>query len=93
MKIVDGHPTLVFERKRSRDACRHLKILVDPALTYVECESCGEKLNPVWVLERMITQASHWKYRLEENRKTLEKLEKKKRTKCEHCGRFTTVNT
>jgi len=92
MKIIEGRPTLVFERKANRNDCRHLNILVDPALTYVECRACGEKLNPVWVLERMIKEASQWKYRLEEYRKIVEKLEQKKRTKCNHCGKLTTVN-
>ena len=92
MQIVNGSPTLVFERKaKTSESCRHLRIQIDPALTYVECASCGEKLNPVWVLERMIKESSQWKNSLDEYREIVKKLEKKRRAKCEHCGKFTAV--
>lgn len=93
MNLIEGKPTLIFELKVNRDSCRHLRLMIDPSLTYVECANCGEKLNPVWVLERMIKEASQWKNSLIEYRKIVEKLEKKRRTKCEHCGKFTSVNT
>ena len=79
-----------------KEKCQHLSVLINESLSTVSCSDCGESLNPIWVL---CNYADHQKSTYHELRnqlvrvKNIEKmLEKKQKTKCSHCGRFTRVN-
>lgn len=76
--------------------CKHKPILVDPYLKYVECRDCGEKLDPMQILYRFATEEKYMHRKLSEDRAlislTRKKLNKKRHTKCDHCGRMTPVN-
>ena len=81
---------------KSKEKCPHLSIIVDESLAEVKCQDCGKSLNPIWVIGNY---ARHQKSVYQELRnqlirvKNIEKtLEKKQRTKCKHCGKFTPVN-
>jgi len=71
--------------------CEHKKIVVDPDLQDVECESCGEKLNPIAILMRFALEESRWTTENINRRELLKKMEEKKRCKCQHCGRMTGI--
>lgn len=71
--------------------CSHNKILVDDRLNTVECKKCGEKLNPIWVLMKFVTEETQWERNLELLKQQREMLDKRKRTKCQHCKKMTTI--
>ena len=79
-------------RQYDMDHCRHLQLIVDAALNEVECGDCGARLNPVEALIRFAREESRLFQRREEITPLLERLEKKSRTKCQHCGKMTRVN-
>jgi len=71
--------------------CRHNKFLIDPQLGYVECGICGEKLNPMWVLEQLCSEEARYYKHLEALTELAKKAEKKNRCKCEHCKKMTKI--
>ena len=94
--VIQGEPTPVISLRDARakfrpEKCRHLRMVVDEMLNEVECEDCGEKLNPIAVLVKMAHEESLWGYRGDELKKLQESLAAKSRCKCQHCGRLTRV--
>ncbi|MBB3995323.1 hypothetical protein GGR95_002978 [Sulfitobacter undariae] len=41
---------IIHLKERRKSQCKHLTVAVDETLDQVECEDCGEVLNPVVVL-------------------------------------------
>jgi ribosomal protein S27E len=72
--------------------CKHRQIEVDRELQEVTCATCGERLNPIAILERMAGEETMWHYQRQRLREAQAKLDKKIRTKCRHCGKLTDVN-
>ena len=81
---------------KEKRKCFHHKIKVDDSLNYVWCGDCNEELNAVWVLSRYAKQENSIMWQQQQNEIRLkfenEELEKRKRTKCKHCGKMTEVN-
>ena len=76
-------------------ACRHNSILVDEDLWRIECAKCGKSLDPIQYLVNLAGRERMAEYRLTKLQERYEKvlgiLEKKTRTKCEHCGKLTPI--
>lgn len=73
--------------------CHHEgPFLVDERAAEVECGRCGEKLNPMWVLNRLAREETHWHRQREAYHERLKQLEKRTRTKCYHCGQMTPIS-
>jgi len=100
----DGNPqekTVSVKRKRRidkrLDECQHNQILVDDELWEIECLKCGEKLDPVNYLIRLAGEEDVMEYRLNTLRREYKRINDilavKTKTRCEHCGKLTTVNT
>jgi hypothetical protein len=74
-------------------ACRHTHVTVDPTLATLQCNDCKEKLDPI----PYIVMLAHHEHRLwvrgAEMHAAAELAAQKTRTKCEHCGKMTRVNT
>jgi ribosomal protein S27E len=77
--------------------CTHSRVVVDESLWKVECEDCGEMLDPIHYLlgwargERAEeTRVSELK---REYKRITDILEIKTRTRCEHCRKITAINT
>jgi len=74
--------------------CDHLftQYIIDPAAAEVECGKCHEKLNPMWVLERLASEDR----RIEDSRKRYreesQRLSDRLKTKCQHCGKMTRIS-
>lgn len=81
------HKKQEFDKRR----CRHMEILINPELAEVECEKCGERLNPIDVLSRFAHEEHRLGQRIKAAKEELERLSKRVRTKCDHCGRMTTI--
>ena len=79
-------------REYDMERCHHWQLIIDTALNEVECDDCGARLNPVEALMRFARQESRLFQRQAEILPLLERLEKKSRTKCQHCGKMTRVN-
>lgn len=80
------------EVRKNYDRCRHMHVVVDVDLAEVECDDCGERLNPVATLLRFAHEENRLKHRIDELNKINKRLSKRVRTKCQHCGRMTRVN-
>lgn len=79
-------------RSRYRyDKCRHLRVEVDADLAECTCKDCGERLNPIAVLVRYATEESRLSQCIDAMKVEREKLEKRVRCKCDHCGKMTRV--
>jgi len=71
--------------------CQHQKILVDEALSEVECADCGAKLNPVATLARFAREESRLSREAERAQAAIDALNKRVRCKCLHCGKMTPI--
>ena len=96
---IDTTNLISFEKlskSKIKEKCPHNSVTIDESLSIVSCKDCGESLNPMWVLCNLAEhqESVHKKLRKELIRvQNIEKmLVKKQRTKCSHCGRFTSVN-
>lgn len=90
---IPGEPdNLISLEGRRRKQCFHSKFTVDEDLEIVECGLCGEKVNPYYVIRRLASEESRFVWRYKELSALKTKLEKKTRTKCQHCKQFTRVN-
>jgi ribosomal protein S27E len=71
--------------------CFHDSFVVDETKDTVECAKCGEKLNPMWVLNYLAgrdrNMADNWK----RSREAMNLLHERSRTKCQHCGQMTRI--
>ena len=56
------------------------------------CKTCGEEVSPMLVLERRMNQESRWMQSRANHKLEMERLEKRLRTKCVHCGKTTTIS-
>lgn len=72
--------------------CLHKKIAIDPTLAECTCRDCGERLNPIEVLRRMANEESQLMQRIMHLEGLEKKIERKIKTKCQHCGRMTKIN-
>ncbi|MGF6641814.1 hypothetical protein [Paraburkholderia sp. MM6662-R1] len=66
--------------------------LVDEKLAEVTCKACGEKLNPMWVLQQLCHAESRWHELHARYQDELQRLRERQRTKCEHCGGMTRIS-
>lgn len=75
--------------KRAKSECEHLSIVVTEGLWRIECDDCHEKLDPVaWLLKRADEEgAMEWRFD-----RLAKALAKRKRTKCQHCGKMTSIS-
>lgn len=78
-------------RQYAPERCQHNQILVDEALSEVECADCGAKLAPVATLARFAREESRWYQEAERAREAIDALNKRVRCKCMHCGEMTNI--
>lgn len=81
----------VARNKYRPGKCQHKHMTIDEDLATVECDDCGEKLNPVAVLLRFANEESRWQRNGEELRKLHADLDARIRCKCQHCGQMTRI--
>lgn len=71
--------------------CKHNHIVVDEKLFEVECDDCGEKLNPIWVLAKFAKQDESLTWRRDALKKEIEAYEDRLRFKCGSCGQVNNI--
>ena len=65
---------------------------VDEKLAEVRCGQCNERLNPVWVLLQMAQKETRWHESMKRYQEEMERLSKRSKTKCNHCGQMTRIS-
>ena len=75
-----------------RPKCFHKRFDVDAAKEFVECRDCGERLNPMWVLQQLTIQESHWCRLHDRYQDEMARLSKRSRTRCARCGEMTPIS-
>lgn len=71
---------------------RHAQYLLRDGETEVECGFCGTRLDPMFVLQKLAREESQWSRHRQQYLDELKRLNERKRTKCEHCNRMTTIS-
>ncbi len=74
-------------------ACDHLMVTyyVNRAEAEATCSRCGTKLNPMWVLEQLATHDRRYAEQQKAAKAAQERLDERRRTKCQHCGQMTRI--
>jgi ribosomal protein S27E len=79
------------------DECPHNHVIIDEDLWAVECSNCGEKLDPIGFLIRLGRDESWEEFRIQKLRNEYKRITDilaiKTKTRCEHCGKITAINT
>lgn len=73
--------------------CMHRALLVDETLEFVECKTCGERLNPFFAIKQLMRLSERWHRERAELELVIEQAKTKTRTKCEHCKKMTKIRT
>lgn len=74
-------------------ACPHFgPFLVDDKAATVECQQCGERLDPMYVLGRLAREETRWHETHKRYHEELARLKERSRTKCQHCGEMTRIS-
>jgi ribosomal protein S27AE len=60
--------------------------------TELECARCGTKVDPMFVLRELANQESRWFDNRERYQDEMKRLDERKKTECEHCGRMTRIS-
>ncbi len=84
-------PPMLEKVQPSVSSCQHRRLLVDEAKSDVTCKDCGERINPIWILNEMSKKESWHRTQVMDMRRRIEKLSSKLRCKCEHCGKMTRI--
>jgi ribosomal protein S27E len=79
------------------EECPHNQVIIDEDLWAVECSNCGEKMDPIRFLIRLAHDEAWEEFRIQKLRNEYKRIQDilaiKTRTRCEHCGKITTINT
>ena len=75
-----------------KQACFHGAFVVDPEKSEVECGRCHEKLNPMYVLQRLATEETTWHRAHARYHDEMKRLSERERTKCQYCGKMTRIS-
>ena len=85
--------TLLFPHEVGQYAkCHHEKFVVDGAKAQVECATCGERLEPMWVLVRLCGRDGEFHRAHALYAEQMARLHERTRTKCQHCGQMTRIS-
>jgi ribosomal protein S27E len=93
LKLIQGDNLLTLKNKRPKfDDCDHKQGIIDSKLNIVTCGKCGAQLNPIWYLSMLALEESRFSRERERYLEVIEHYESRKRTKCEHCGKMTSIS-
>lgn len=83
------------QKKYLQNECKHNNILIDRGKWLLECEDCGEWIDPIWWVSELARKQMSSEYKLDQlNKKYTEiknKLTTRIKTKCDHCGKMTSI--
>lgn len=85
--VQDAHPWRCKEGRMG-----HGPYIVSEALAYVQCATCGQHLNPFFVLRELLHKESQFMEAHARYQDEMRRLQARQRTKCQHCGEMTRVS-
>ncbi len=56
------------------------------------CLACGDKVSPIFVLERLMKAESRFMRARESYQSEMKRLKERSKTKCDHCGHMTRIS-
>lgn len=65
---------------------------VSEKLDEVTCGRCNAKLNPMWVLSKLMHAESRWHENMARYQGEMKRLSERSKTKCEHCKQMTKIS-
>lgn len=83
------HPIKIVDRLPG--SCEHRICAIDVSKDSLECEKCGEEINPYWYIRQLATRDSYLSSLWDSYRSIRKNLAEKKRFKCRHCNKFTNI--
>ena len=82
----------LFLVKKDPTTCQHRgSFEIDRDGDICTCQDCGQTVSAMFVLDRLRSQESLWARSLENYKDAMQRLSKKKRCKCQHCGKITKI--
>lgn len=72
--------------------CVHGSYEYDEETRQIFCAKCNELVDPVSALKRMSHYLTTLQMKISRHKVEMEKIEKRKRVKCQHCNRFTNLS-
>lgn len=72
--------------------CLHQQFEVDSDKAEVTCAQCKEKLNPMYVLNKLANKETQWHVFFQRYQEELRRLNERSHTKCIHCGKMTRIS-
>lgn len=74
--------------------CNHHNgpFLVSEKLAEVTCGRCNAKLNPIWVLTKLMHAESKWHDNMTRYQDEMKRLSERSKTKCQHCKQMTRIS-
>ena len=92
MKVINGDNLYSLEGVRHDPCkCSHKRTTVYEERALVECRDCGAQLDPIWVLTCLAREETRFERKRDDYIKEKEALDKRVRTKCQHCGKITRI--
>lgn len=74
-------------------ACFHAgPFIVRDDLAEVECSICGQKLNAIWLIKRLLNLPYERERKIARLELAKKAIEGKSKARCEHCHRMTKIN-
>jgi len=80
----------IFEVVRDRECHHQYRIDIESDTVY--CAKCPKTFNPMAVLLEFARQEERWRLARESYQDEMTRLRKRKKTKCDHCGRMTSIS-
>lgn len=71
--------------------CKHRNVTIDEHLWKIECADCGAVLDPIAYLVALAKDEAYAEYRVSKLEAYITTLERRIRTKCQHCGKMTRI--
>lgn len=89
-KTVEDVPLTVVPQS---SGCQHFRTVIDYRLDQVKCADCGERLNPMWVLQRLANEDRILRDRWATLKAEVHLMRERKRFKCRACGHTNPITT
>lgn len=91
LKVITSYASSK-ECNHTDSSIRRIQYLLRKGETEVECGACGAKLDPMFVLLILAHKENQWIETRKLYQEEMERLKKRSRTKCQHCGEMTRIS-
>lgn len=93
-KPGDGDRVLMKRDMYLSGTCNHRNVTyyIREGETEIECGKCSTKLDPMWVLKILAEDENNAFYMRKTVAEEMKRLDERKQTKCQHCGKLTRIS-